>query len=156
MVCQRSRDRRGNGNLPAKKRQIVHQHTALTKESLDTFNASTMLGSGAMAQQQQQPTNGTAHLLQGANLNTPQQMLQHAMNQAIVTATVSVSGDSSSTISTNSTTTTSLSCGGIAPGITTDATLTQRALRQRNEEERMRVAKAMLYHAYLDAIQRKG
>jgi hypothetical protein len=145
MVCQRSRDRRGggNGSLPAKKRQIVH--TALTKESLDTFNAST---SGAATQQrlQQQQTSMA--------LSTSQQLLQQSMHQVL--ATVSVSGDSqSSSHSSNSTlVVTSSLGGGIAPGITTDATLTQRALRQRNEEERLRVAKAMLYHAYLEAIQR--
>lgn len=117
---------RDRRNLPAKKRQIA----ALTKESLDTFN-------GANLQQQQQQT---------ALLMTTPQLLQHP--------TVSVSGDSQSSISTNSATSSTLI--KVVPGITSDTTLTQRALRQRNEEERMRVAKSMLYHAYLEAIQQKG
>ena len=41
-------------------------------------------------------------------------------------------------------------------GITVDAALAKRAIEQRNHEERMRVAKAMLYHAYLNAVQGNG
>jgi hypothetical protein len=126
MICQRSRDRR----LPAKKRQIA----ALTKESLDTFNGANNL------QQQQQHTSRTS-------LTTP---------QSIQVATVSISGDSQSSVSMNSAASSSTTSISITPQITTDATLTQRALQQRNEEERMRVAKAMLYHAYLEAIQQQS
>jgi hypothetical protein len=37
-------------------------------------------------------------------------------------------------------------------GVTNDAKLVQRAISKRNEEERMRVAKVMLYNSFLQAM----
>lgn len=143
MVCQRSSrgrtagPKKSVGNLPAKKRRVA----LLTKESLDAMDKEASTTSSSSPQ----------------------------TDSVKVHATVSVSDDSQSMRS--STTGSSASNGTVQPsavkllqnkdcplillptnGITSNVGLVQRALTQRNEEERIRVAKVMLYHAYLQAV----
>jgi hypothetical protein len=126
MVCKSSRDRKkSKSNLPAKKRYVA---TVLTKESLEAMT-----------------------------LSSPN----------IKVATVSEdSGSSQSSVTPNgsalllSTFATPPQQGSVVrpsreQSITNDVALTQRALAMRNAEERLRVARSMLYHAYVGAIQQK-
>lgn len=81
-------------------------------------------------------------------------------------ACVSISDDSRTSMSqpstigsiqlSNSTSTVASSSSQQFPslfGITNDNKLAQRALELRNEEERLRVARVMLYHSYIEALQ---
>lgn len=138
MVCQRSRgtpkaDRRSD--LPAKKRRV----SSLTKESLEAMNQ-----------------------LQTTEFNMTPGLLP------VSTHAVSVSEDSSSLRSSFSGASPPASDAGSTPvasidksmpptvllggGVTNDVKLVQRAISKRNEEERMRVAKVMLYNSFLQAM----
>lgn len=138
MVCQRSRatpkaDRQSC--LPAKKRRVA----PLTKESLEAMN-------------QQQTT--------GFDISPDV--------RATEAQAVSVSEDSHSLRSSFSGASPPASDAGTTPmgslekallpatllggGVTNDAKLVQRAILKRNEEERMRVAKVMLYNSFLQAM----
>jgi hypothetical protein len=130
MVCQRARDRKKkDSNLPAKKRQVA----VLTKESLDAMDKEQASQSG---------------FLSLPELDTSPRKC----------TTVSVSDDSKSTRSntTSSSAKASLPQPLVPPlrpvtEITSNVDLVQRAIAKRNEEERIRVAKALLYHAFLQA-----
>ena len=133
MVCQRSRDRKAdkkNSSLPLKKRrkQIESHIAPLTKESLETISAPEL------------------KKCQGP-------------------ATVSVTDDSHSiTSNSNSSESTPESTSAVSfppvpatvplrRGITTDASFVAAALKQRDEMEHLRIAKAMLYESYLQALR---
>lgn len=132
MVCQRSRDRKPRKNLPAKKRKVAQ----LTKESLDAMNHMDVV-------KQQQNTTGPPK----TTTATTQGRTVHA---------ALVSEDSQSLRSSLSEPEGAAKQQPPQVGITVDPTLAKRAIQQRNHEERMRVAKAMLYHAYLSAVQGNG
>jgi len=131
MVCKRSRDRKPdkkNSHLPLKKRRQESNSpiAPLTKESLEAISPS-------------EPKNSQ------------------------LSAYISVSDDSRSTTSnSNSTASTNISPVSAPPvpatiplqrGITTDASIVAAALKQREEIERLRIAKAMLYESYLKALR---
>ena len=140
MVCQRSRptvnsDRRSSTGCAVKKRRI----SSLTKESLEAMN-------------QQETT-----------LYVP---ATHIQTAALKPATVSDDSHSMrSSISDNSPTTTACKNKNVPENsrpsppillvngnVTNDTKLIQQAISKRNEEERMRVAKVMLYNSFLQAM----
>jgi HSF-type DNA-binding len=163
-------------NLPAKKR-----HVLLTKETLDMMNsqAPTTTGVPHSASSPSTTEEGHEDLFQQrhATVSVTDSDSQ-SMRSSVLTP--AAADGTSSTASSLAAAATALfgafvatamqkppqaspvsmngSCIGAItipqpPRITTDAALAQRAIAERNEQERLRVAKAMLYHAYLQAIQ---
>lgn len=128
MVCQRSRDRKGdqnkkaNSSLPLKKRSAEH-FAPLTKASLDS-------------------------MLSGQTTTT---LYDNAR-------TVSID-DNRSIISSSNTSSAAAATGSqpssaiVGRGVCTDEKVVKQALCRRDEEERLKVAKAMLYQSFLSALQ---
>jgi hypothetical protein len=130
MVCQRSGDRKNSKtNLPAKKRMVM----ALTKESLDAMSQGNNHQSAG-------PTFASVSISDDSRTS---------MSQPSTIGSIQLSNSTSTVASTSSQQFPSLHC------ITNDNKLAQRALELRNEEERLRVAKVMLYHSYIEALQQK-
>lgn len=139
MVCQRTspnaekkkkqqqqQQQSSSSRLPAKKR-----HVLLTKESLD-----------AMTEEQAKQ----------ASQNIPITSTAEAPTRGADMQPATVSEDSLSNASSDhqQQNPRAVRLGRV---ITNDAALTQKALAVRNEEERMRVARAMLYDAYQQALR---
>jgi hypothetical protein len=138
MVCQRSRaapktDRRSS--LPAKKRRV----SPLTKESLEAMN-----------QQRTSEFNMTPGVLPVEAQAVSVSEDSHSLRSSFSGASPPASDAGSTPIATlEKSILPAMLLGG---GVTNDAKLVQRAISKRNEEERMRVAKVMLYNSFLQAM----
>jgi hypothetical protein len=149
MFCQRSRNsasakkapkesksRKSTtpSNSPIKKRRV----SLLTKESLDVMN-----------QEQTMSTGFVTNIQTVASIHKPNTVSEDAQSMRS-----SVSGAKSPSIETSSAISPSNSVSGLLlnSGITNNPVLVQRAITKRNEEERMRLAKVMLYNSFLQAM----
>jgi hypothetical protein len=139
MVCQRSRstpkaDRRSG--LPAKKRRVA----PLTKESLEAMN-----------QQQTTEFDMTAcvHPVEAKAVSVSE-VDSHSLRSSFSGASPPASDAGSTPVALlEKLVLPTMLQGG---GVTNDVKLVQRAISKRNEEERMRVAKVMLYNSFLQAM----
>jgi hypothetical protein len=130
MMCKRSRDQKisssnssSSSHLPLKKR--VHSDDSLSKKVAPLTKESL------------------------AAMSPPE--LQTA--SALALATVSVTDDNRSATSNSSSSSSSSSSMTLQPCISKDNAFVAEVLKEREETERVRVAKAMLYQAYLQALQ---
>lgn len=135
MVCKRARDRTEpkSSPLPAKKRRV----SLLTKESLDAMNKE------------------ASELVTTANATTPQSPIKRIVAVCVSDGShLSVQSESSASAFRGKATSSALPNPLLLRSnrFTSDAALFQSAIKKRNEEERIRVAKVLLYNAYLDAM----
>ena len=135
MVCQRSRDRKGEAHkkshksLPLKKR-MSEEYAPLTKESLDSMlpNQSHLGEARTVSVDDNRSVASTANSASTGALNGSQ--------------ATAATPQASATVA--SSTTQSRFC--------TNSDIVKKALRRRDEEERLKVAKAMLYQSFLKAV----
>ena len=148
MFCQRSRNivsakkspkegktRKSPSNSPIKKRRV----SLLTKESLDVMNQEQTLSAGVVTNLQ------TVTSIHKANTVSEDSQSMRSSESG---------GKSPSVIETSSSISHNTSASGLLlnSGITNNPVLVQRAITKRNEEERMRLAKVMLYNSFLQAM----
>jgi hypothetical protein len=134
MICQRSRDRKSNSSdspssshLPLKKRK--HSDDFLSKNVAPLTKESLE----AMA--------------------PPQSQTPSARALATISVTDDTSSATSNSSSSNGSSSSSLSSMSPQSSISKDDTFVVEALKVREEAERAKVAKAMLYQAFMQAMQ---
>ena len=180
MVCQRSRDRRSSGkqqqsiavgpaklNLPTKKQQQTLAPNRVSAVSLDGQSSTGMASVGSGSSSSSCSSLTTSHTAQ--SVSGFLKMAPSASTTANTTgmvggpATHAVNMAVANLVRVAPATSTAAAGSGAAPGSATAAlvqgyvvskneALIQEALKQSQEQERLRAAKAMLYHAYLQAL----
>jgi DNA replication protein DnaD len=141
MVCQRSRsnikvDRETTGGLLVKKRRV----STLTKESLEAMNQEQVTDFSAT------PSLTTAEV-KTVTVSEDSRSLRSSISRG--SPPVSESETTPTIFQKQSPLPVMLLGGGC---VTNNAKLIQSAIAKRNEEERMRVAKVMLYNSFLQAM----
>ena len=155
MFCQRSRNSGGpknntpreskirkstsstSSNSPLKNRRV----SLLTKESLEVMNQEQEMSTGFVTNLQ---TMATIH--KPNTVSEDSQSMRSSMSSGGKSPSIEVSTSSSLFPNNNG------ASGLLNSSITNNPVLVQRAISNRNEEERMRLAKIMLYNSFLQAM----
>ena len=133
----KSRKATTSSNSPLKKRRV----SLLTKESLEVMNQEQTISTGFVTNMQTV-----------ASIHKPITVSEDSQSmRSSVSGGKSPSSDTSSSISPNNN---NYNVSGLLlnSSITNNPVLVQRAITKRNEEERMRLAKVMLYNSFLQAM----
>ena len=132
----KSRKATTSSNSPLKKRRV----SLLTKESLEVMNQEQTISTGFVTNMQTV-----------ASIHKPITVSEDSQSmRSSVSGGKSPSSDTSSSISPNNNN--NVSGLLLNSSITNNPVLVQRAITKRNEEERMRLAKVMLYNSFLQAM----
>jgi len=135
MECQRSRDR-----------GALNKKSAASQKKRSNSAAVGQNGYTNQRQQQQQTSK------KSPRVRSPQVPLQGASASIVSDDTRSVASSSNASTSSRHGTKPSHSAVPCQERITADKVLVQAALRRRDSDERIKVAKIMLYHSYLKAL----
>lgn len=132
----KSRKATTSSNSPLKKRRV----SLLTKESLEVMNQEQTISTGFVTNMQTV-----------ASIHKPITVSEDSQSmRSSVSGGKSPSSGTSSSISPNNNN--NVSGLLLNSSITNNPVLVQRAITKRNEEERMRLAKVMLYNSFLQAM----
>ena len=132
----KSRKATTSSNSPLKKRRV----SLLTKESLEVMNQEQTISTGFVTNMQTV-----------ASIHKPITVSEDSQSmRSSVSGGKSPSSDTSSSISPNNNN--NVSGLLLNSSITNNPVLVQRAITKRNEEERMRLEKVMLYNSFLQAM----
>ena len=160
MVCQKSRDRQSTAtqkrSLPPKKRGFANCEPALSNKTIGNKSMVSQVSSLAPPQSISVVTDdrsvgnsSIASQASGSSNNKPTGINHHpTLVEAQQQQKIPASFASAATATSSS--------HGVMPFVSNDSTFVATALKQRDEQEVLRAAQAMLYDSYMQALQQQN